>query len=59
MLDMAKKIIAAVKKAVKKTVVKKEKKVVEIVPVSCGDCGGRGLLDQHTLCAHCAGNGTV
>jgi DnaJ-class molecular chaperone len=57
MLTMAKKIITAVKTAVKRAVSKKE--VVKVVAQSCGDCQGRGLLDQHTLCSHCAGHGTI
>lgn len=58
---MAKKIIAAVKKAVKKTVVKKkvEKKVEEVVLTECTECNGRGLETSYTLCKHCHGSGRV
>jgi len=61
MILMAKKIIEAVKTSVKKVVKKEEvkKEVVEVVPVKCSECGGRGLLDQHTLCSRCEGHGTV
>ena len=63
MISMAKKIIAAVKKAVKKTVVKKKvevvEKVVKVVPVSCVECNGGGLKDAHTLCSQCSGTGIV
>lgn len=63
MILMAKKIVKAVKKAVKRVVKKrpaaKREEVVEIVPTLCGECSGRGLKDQHTLCTHCTGSGTL
>ncbi len=67
-MSMAKKIVKAVTKVVKKvagkTAVKKvaekvSEEVVTAVPISCSDCGGRGLIDQDTLCAHCKGCGTL
>jgi DnaJ-class molecular chaperone len=61
MLNMAKKIIAAVKTAAKKTVVKKveKKEVVKVVPKVCSVCEGRGLLNPQTLCTGCSGSGTI
>jgi DnaJ-class molecular chaperone len=70
MLDMAKKIIAAVKKVVKKAVKAGVKKAVKEVKkevhkatapkfVRCDVCSGSGLLDPHHLCACCHGNGEV
>lgn len=54
---VVKKAVSVVKK--KKIVEKVEEPVVEVVPAKCSDCGGRGLLDQHTLCSHCEGHGTI
>jgi DnaJ-class molecular chaperone len=59
MLDMAKKIIAAVKKAVKKTVVKKKVKKEEVALTECAECTGRGLETSYTLCRYCHGSGRV
>lgn len=56
MILMAKKIIAAVKKAVKKTVVKKKK---EVSLTECTVCSGRGLETAETLCKSCKGSGQV
>jgi hypothetical protein len=59
MISMAKKIIAAVKKAVKKTVVKKKVEKEEVVLTDCTACNGRGLETSYTLCRHCHGSGRV
>lgn len=49
-LNMAKKIVEAVKKAVKKE---------KAEPKKCEDCNGRGLETPFTLCQTCHGSGTV
>ncbi len=56
---MAKKIIEAVKKTVKKTVAKKEVKKKEVVLTDCTECNGSGLETKYTLCRHCHGSGRV